>query len=546
MLNRFLQTDNRKVLRFRLIMSVLFVVTFIAAVLVSVQFYQTRHNEQEFSAFVVKNVAGIEKKKLQNLISEIESTLRVFRDWGASGLLDIDNPAMLNAKFFPIFKQHPLIHALILADSTGREYMILRGDSGIMTLQIKSLHGKDTITAASECTEPDRCVETDSVSASSVKVFTRDIASKALANGQDDEIQWTGPVNSALTRGPAAGATIIWKTPDNPNVRWLLSLIVNLDEIFGAVRSEDSHAGGIPFLLETETWQVLVKRREFSTHEGGGQKKEIDTLDVLGHVIAQWKQSGEIPEGPFSFDWMGRKWWVAISPLSDYADIHKHGMWVGTLIPESDMRALLSAASGPPMIFYLAVLLAGVGVITWIMWKYGRVLTARDEERGGVTSDDILEIIRQGEGERVEFKSTMRKNLHTGKFGKEIELAWLKAVVSFMNSKGGTLLIGVDDSGAVLGLEEDEFENDDRCGLHFKNLVNQHIGAEFFPFLDFSICNVLGKTVVVVRVRTSDRPVFLTTGKNEAFYVRSGPSNMQLSISKALHYIETRKNQRKT
>ncbi len=538
-----MQTDNRKVLKFRLIMSVLIVVTFIAAILVSVQFFQTRHNEQEFSAFVVKNVAGIEKKKLQNLISEIESTLRVFRDWGVSGLLDITDPPLLNAKFFPILKQHPLIHMLILADSTGREYMILHGDRGIITLQVKSHDGRDTITAASECSGPDRCVEIDRVSASSISVFTKEIALKAFARAQDDEIQWTGPVNSTLTRGAAAGATITWQNPDSPKIRWLLSLVVNLDEIFGAVRSEETPAGGIPFLLETETWHVLAKRRIFPPLSAGSQDKEIDTLDVLNHVISEWRQNGDIPEGPLSFNWMGRKWWVAISPISDYADTRGHGMWIGTLIPESDMRELLSTASGPPLIFYFVVLLAGTAVIVWLMWKYGRVLTSTGSEDSAITPEKTLEIIRQGEGEQVEFKSTMRKNLHTGKFGKEIELAWLKALVSFMNSKGGTLLIGVDDSGRIFGLDEDEFENDDRCGLHFKNLINQHIGAEFFPFMDFTICELEGKKVVVVRVRKSDRPVFLTVGKNEAFWVRSGPSNMQLSVSKALHYIETRKKQ---
>jgi len=545
MLNRFFQTDNRKLLRFRLILSVLCVVIAIAVILVSVQLMQTRHNEKEFSVFVVKNVAGIEKKKLQNLISEIEGTLRVFRDWGASGLLDIKNPSALNAKFFPIFKQHPIIQALIFADSTGREYMIIRADKGLNTLQITSRDGNDVITAANECTAPEKCQELSMISAAATAVFTKEIAGKALAHGDIDDIQWSGPVRSSITKGPAVGATLTWKNPADPEILCSFSIIVNLDEIFGTVQSEQTSSQGIPFLVENETWNVLVKPQEFAGCEISGKDRKVGTRDVLGHVVSQWKQSGKIPEGPFSFTWMGKKWWIAISPLSDYADTHGHRMWVGTLIPESDMRELLSPASNTPMFFYLLVLIAGASVIAWLMWKYGRALTGRDAESGAVTSDKVLDLIKQGEGERVEFKSTMRKNLHTEKFGKEIELAWLKTLVSFMNSKGGTLLIGVDDSGGIVGLDDDEFENDDRCGLHFKNLVNQHIGAEFFPYLDFSICDVGGKKVVVVRARTSDRPVFLTVGKDEAFWVRSGPSNMKLSVSKALQYIETRKKQGK-
>jgi hypothetical protein len=423
--------------------------------------------------------------------------------------------------------------------------MILRGDKGIKTLRIISKDGKDVISAANECTEPEQCVEISKISAAATAVFTKEIVGKALAHGETDDIQWSGPVRSSITKGPAVGATLTWKDPADPEIRCLFSIIVNLDEIFGTVQSEQATSQGIPFLLETETWNVLVKPQEFAGSGNDGSDRKVDTHDVLGHMVSQWKKKGEIPEGPFSFKWMGRTWWIAISPLSDYEDTHGHRMWVGTLIPESDMRELLSSASSTPMIFYLVVLLSGASVIVWLMWKYGRSLAARDAETGAITADEVLDVIRRGEGERVEFKSSMRKNLHTGKFGKEIELAWLKALVSFMNSKGGILLIGVDDSGRIVGLDADEFENDDRCGLHFKNLVNQHVGAEFFPFLDFSICDVDGKKVVAVRVRTSDRPVFLTSGKDESFWVRSGPSNMKLSVSKALQYIETRKKQGK-
>ena len=34
-------------------------------------------------------------------------------------------------------------------------------------------------------------------------------------------------------------------------------------------------------------------------------------------------------------------------------------------------------------------------------------------------------------------------NLHTKKPGKEIEIAWLKGVTAFLNTDGGTLLIGM-------------------------------------------------------------------------------------------------------
>ena len=111
--------------------------------------------------------------------------------------------------------------------------------------------------------------------------------------------------------------------------------------------------------------------------------------------------------------------------------------------------------------------------------KYRNQLISRSPAVLGINDPDIRlkEIIKNGESNTLEFKSTMRMNLNTNQPGKEIELAWLKAATAFMNSDGGILLLGVNDRGDIVGLEPDKFENEDKCLLHFKNLINQHIGA---------------------------------------------------------------------
>ncbi len=134
----------------------------------------------------------------------------------------------------------------------------------------------------------------------------------------------------------------------------------------------------------------------------------------------------------------------------------------------------------------------------------------------------------------------MRTNLKTGKTGKEIEIAWLKTVAAFMNSDGGILLIGVDDSGKILGIDADNFANEDKCRLHFKNLLNTHIGAEFTRFIHLKIVTIQGHTVLIVECERVRRPVFLTMRKQEDFFIRSGPSSMKLSMSQMVKYLSER------
>ena len=74
--------------------------------------------------------------------------------------------------------------------------------------------------------------------------------------------------------------------------------------------------------------------------------------------------------------------------------------------------------------------------------RYGRAGDTPEHEFDRRNPENsIREIIAPGEGRTIEFKSTMRLNLHTQKPGKEIDLAWLKALVAFMNTDGGILLL---------------------------------------------------------------------------------------------------------
>jgi len=110
-----------------------------------------------------------------------------------------------------------------------------------------------------------------------------------------------------------------------------------------------------------------------------------------------------------------------------------------------------------------------------------------------------------------------------------------------MNSEGGTLLIGINDDSGIEGIEADGFESDDKCGLHVKNLLNQHIGAEFSRYIDCGLKTINGKTIVVITCEKVADPVFLSVGKNEDFFIRSGPSSIRLSMSKTVKYLQQRK-----
>ena len=149
-------------------------------------------------------------------------------------------------------------------------------------------------------------------------------------------------------------------------------------------------------------------------------------------------------------------------------------------------------------------------------------------------------LVEEGENDRVEFKSTLRWNLKTNRAEKVIEKSWLKSIVAFLNTEGGILLIGVEDSGDILGTEADQFENEDKYMLHVNNLIREHIGLEFVNFIRFHLVSIEGRKVLLIRCESSPSAVFFKYGKNEEFYVRVGPGNRRLSTSEVLTYVTNR------
>ena len=117
-------------------------------------------------------------------------------------------------------------------------------------------------------------------------------------------------------------------------------------------------------------------------------------------------------------------------------------------------------------------------------------------------------------------------------------MAVLKTIAGFLNTDGGALVVGVDDEGTVTGLENDGFPNDDRFLLHFTNMFNQHIGAEFFEYIKFGIRAVGAQKIFVVSCREAPKPVFVKDRNNDKFYIRSGPSSRQLTTSQVLEYLK--------
>jgi len=155
---------------------------------------------------------------------------------------------------------------------------------------------------------------------------------------------------------------------------------------------------------------------------------------------------------------------------------------------------------------------------------------------------EVLELIKTGETVQTEFKSTLRTNLHTKEPDKRIEHSALKTITAFLNTAGGNLLIGLDDDKNILGIENDNFQNDDKFRLHLTNLIKNYIGNQFLPFIRFEIINIQNKKLFRIICEESPKMVFLKTSETEEFFIRNGPASIKLEGSSLIEYIQNKFN----
>lgn len=153
------------------------------------------------------------------------------------------------------------------------------------------------------------------------------------------------------------------------------------------------------------------------------------------------------------------------------------------------------------------------------------------------------ELIEAGENRHVEFKQTATYNAHTGAKDKRLEQQVIKSVAGFMNSGGGTLLIGVHDEQHVTGIGDDIKVASSKGVDGFENWLISKLDGELgrapvASLVEVSFEELDGETVCRVDVSPSAQPIY--AGDDTEFFVRMGNSTRRLNTRDAMEYIRSR------
>ncbi|MDF5718394.1 MAG: putative DNA binding domain-containing protein [Rhizonema sp. NSF051] len=148
----------------------------------------------------------------------------------------------------------------------------------------------------------------------------------------------------------------------------------------------------------------------------------------------------------------------------------------------------------------------------------------------------ISELITLSESDRLEYKSTFQWDVKRNCENKDLKFSTLKTIVAFLNSEGGTLIIGVEDNGNIFGLKKDlsVLSNGDIDKLErtIIDSVCNHIGKNFTQKIKIRFEKINGQHVCAIDVKKSVRKAWLqrTKEKKLEFYIRMSNKSEPLEI----------------
>lgn len=175
----------------------------------------------------------------------------------------------------------------------------------------------------------------------------------------------------------------------------------------------------------------------------------------------------------------------------------------------------------------------------------------------------IKQLIKINETQRIEFKQSFFVNVDDlglsyekndkeyKKRCKEEQYKIAKNIATFLNTDGGTLLIGVNDDSRISGVEKEmQHIGEIKAEAYIKRLsqiVANFLGERNNKWLEYSSVEIEKKIIIVVDCKKAPKPVLLPSkDKNGVFHSeptefmrRTGTSSVTLTGYELLEYINS-------
>ena len=238
---------------------------------------------------------------------------------------------------------------------------------------------------------------------------------------------------------------------------------------------------------------------------------------------------------------------LLIQPINDMVIYHLYESHDGLITQwqfiHQNLVKSLTGQTNTKTLYYTVV--GGVlGLLFGLVFRFIRGKLDTIDKLNQELGKDLLLLLSQGEGPRLEFKSSFRWDLRQNQANKGLEVVILKTIAGFMNGNGGTLLIGVGDEGEITGLKRDYtlLKKSDADGFEqaIITVVSTNLGADLCQYLHIVFHAIDGEDICRIIIKPTPRPVYLNREGGPRLFLRTGAGTRDMNIQEATEYIKGR------
>ncbi len=349
-------------------------------ILIATWFLGARSIEQLSKTLIDRTTLRTEEQ-LDGFFGSVSTQVLAGRDWARAEILNPTDPLAMNKLFVPILRHNPHLSSMMIADSDGVEYLLLRTplDPNEWSNRVVEADRKGTDvynrkwnTKTGEVKEKNAPLEYDP--------RTRVWYEQALLTTDEEPVFWTEPVIFFVTKDPGITASTHLVFDSDPPRTVVVAYDLLLMDISKFTTSLEVSDRGKAFVLFEDADEGQFKVIGLPRDERFPDDQAIrDTLvPSLGKdavvdsqadlpspaelkvpsvfaVMEAWEQ-GERPQQPVRFSSGGEYWWGGLRPFS----VGDNTFWIGVVVPEQDLSGTIRMQQWVLMGIVLGVL--GVGM----------------------------------------------------------------------------------------------------------------------------------------------------------------------------------------
>ena len=480
--------------------------------------------QPKFTEEIVSNNADKLKIELKSFLKTAQNNIHHFKYDIKKQPSDSMNIQSLNQYFSGVIKQNELISAVVLSGN-NKQYILVKEDKSWISTFDNELN--DSLTTWHRYDENHNEISSwvDTYSF----VFQKSTIKELLKNKGNEETLWQVIERSTKEREDLA--IYVTTVSGQMDKNFVFAFVYSIKSIEDRLSFQTGESNMLLTLMGDKTDVYFPLSVDMQLADSSGNTLRTKVMQIIDN----WRKNKDGKPQLFSFPFAEREYWTRIDTLVNKQDVSAFAYTV----KESDLKKM-EKEQDLKYVYIATLFLIFSIIIGFIIKGNGRNgVTDKLPELTPLSQAEIASVLTEGETGNIEFKSSLRWDYREEKVNPLLENVILKTIAAFTNANGGHLIIGVDDDGKVLGLENDynsfKKQNLDYFELHIRKIINNQFGIAYGQsMLNIEFPKINGLNICVITINPAIKPQFLTIKNKqgqmvEKFYVRVGNSSQEIS-----------------